>query len=98
MLDDRQIALARHALGLPLRAAGAGLSYRNRFLAGIEDIAPWRAMVRQGFAVEGKRTDLGSVWFFLTPQGAEAVLGPAEKLCPEDFPDARPRATQEALL
>lgn len=98
LLTDHQMALARHALGLPRRALGAGLGYRNRFLAAGCDIEPWRAMVKAGLAVEGKKTDLGSAWFFLTMAGARAVLGPDEQLDPEDFPDAQKAAVQEALL
>lgn len=97
-MTEHQMGLARHALGLPRRAMGAGLSYRNRFLAGPCDIEPWREMVAAGLAVEGKRTDLGSVWFFLTMAGARAVLGPDEKLDPEDFPEASGAAVQEAML
>lgn len=98
LLTDHQMHLARHALGLPRRALGAGLSYRNRFLAAGADVEPWREMVKVGLAVEGKRTDLGSIWFFLTMAGAREVLGPDEKLDPEDFPEARGAAVQEAML
>lgn len=84
-MTPAQRALARHALGLP----NAGRrSYRNRFLTGGES-PDWRALEAAGHAESGKADELGRTWFWLTRAGAEAALEPGERLCPEDFPEAR---------
>jgi hypothetical protein len=88
----RQIELARHALGLPNNNKK---SYRNRFVAGRghRDYADWMGMVDAGLASreDGKTLTFGgNDLFYLTIKGAKAVLNPAERLCPEDFPEANP--------
>jgi hypothetical protein len=86
-MNDRQIELARHALGLrPTRL----VTYRNHFCAGPDhaDFADWEAMVAAGFAVkrESKVLPPGDVMFHLTRAGAELALRPGDVLNPEDWP------------
>lgn len=85
MLTAEQSDLIRGALGLRY---GTRKSYRNRFLAGADDVPKWEAMVSEGYAERGDKTEIG-VWFFVLPKGARAVLKRGETLCREDFPDKR---------
>jgi len=85
-MPPRQIALARHALGLK---PGCLVSYRNRFLAGPghPDYADWQAMVAAGQAkrLESEYLPPGDVLFYLTRAGAEAALLPGDVLDPEEW-------------
>lgn len=87
-MTPRQKELARHALGLK---DGRKKSYRNRFFAGQghPDYDDWIGLVRAGHAIKHSRRPVnGDFLFTLTTAGAQAVLEPAETLCPEDFPEA----------
>lgn len=83
-MTPRQIALARHALGL---TASCLVSYRNVFVAGPghDDYGDWMHMVAGGFAIrrESKVLPPGDVLFHLTRAGAEAALLPGDRLDPE---------------
>jgi hypothetical protein len=86
-MNERQIELARHALGLrPTRL----MTYRNNFVAGPghADYPDWEAMVAAGFAVkrQNKMLPPGDVMFHLTRAGAELALRPGDVLNPEDWP------------
>jgi hypothetical protein len=87
MMTDRQIDLARHALGLRETRL---ISYRNHFCAGPghDDFAEWEAMVAAGFAWkrESKVLPPGDVMFHLTRDGANQALKPGDVLDPEDWP------------
>ena len=87
-LSPDQIALARHALGLP---NDRRRSYRNRFVAGPghQDYDAWAAMARMGAANRDTRARGGGAMdlFWLTRAGAAAALQKGERLDPEDFPD-----------
>lgn len=85
-MTDRQIDLARHALGLrPARL----VTHRNHFCAGPghADFGEWEAMVAAGFAVkrESKALPPGDVMFHLTRAGAERALKAGDVLNPEDW-------------
>jgi len=86
-MTPRQIALARHALGL---TASCLITRRNHFVAGPghDDFADWQAMVAAGQATrrENKHLPPGDVLFRLTRAGAEAALLPGDILNPEDWP------------
>ena len=86
-MTPRQIALARHALGLDGRRR---VAYRNHFVAGPghADHADWMSMVEQGHSRRRPGTPLtgGDDCFWLTRQGAELALQPGEQLDPVDFP------------
>lgn len=95
-MTDRQLELARHALGL---RNGKKVSYRNFFCAGREhqDWPDWYAMWIAGFAHHRIHVPHfgGDDIFHLTRKGAEAALLPGESLDREDFPalaDASARA------
>ncbi|MCW2242231.1 hypothetical protein [Azospirillum canadense] len=87
-MTNRQISLARHALGLDGRRT---VSYRNRFVSGElhHDHPEWIDMVAQGYAQVrwGKHTGDDDL-FWLTRKGAERALLPGERLDTEDFPAA----------
>lgn len=88
-MTPTQIALARHALGLPNRR---NRSYRNHFVCGPghSDYRNWTAMVDAGFAGRRKGNSL-SGWddvFWLTEAGARMALKAREGLDREDFPVA----------
>lgn len=86
-MSDRQIELARHALGL---RPGRLVSHRNHFCAGPghDDFEEWEAMVAGGFAVmrASKVLPPGDVLFHLTRAGAEQALKPGDVLDPDDWP------------
>ena len=86
-MTERQIELARHALGLTRSRL---VSFRNHFCAGPyhEDFTEWEAMVAAGFAVkrESKVLPPGDVMFHLTRAGAEQALKPGDVLDPEGWP------------
>lgn len=90
VLTERQITLARHALGLP---NGARKSYRNYFVTGADstDHPDWEAMVASGAAVRrGPLEIFGDDYcYHLTRSGADAALQEGESLCGEDFPVAK---------
>lgn len=87
-MTAEQKELARHALGLPNKAKK---SYRNRYVC--EESEPnWSEMVSQGLATMRAASTLpfgGDACFYLTLAGAMAALNKGEKLCTEDFPEAR---------
>lgn len=88
-LTEKQIKMARHALGLDGRRR---VSYRNHFVTGPgpgnNDHAQWTAMVEIGCAVKRRGNQLtgGDDLFRLTPAGARAVLRKGERLDAEHFP------------
>ena len=86
-MTDQQVALARHALGLP---NARKRTHRNHFCAGPghDDYEQWEAMVNAGYAIKRASSMLtaGDVFFHLTRAGAELALQPGERLCPEDWP------------
>lgn len=86
-MNEKQIALARHALGLSSRKT---VSYRNHFCAGPghDDFEEWEAMVAAGFATKraSKMLAEGDVFFHLTRAGAEKALLPGDTLDPADWP------------
>lgn len=91
-LTPRQLALARHALGLP---NGKRRSYRNHYVVGPHSSAhaEWTAMVADGLAfrnnhISGSQMLGKDDLFHLTRVGAEDALEPDETLDLEDFPDA----------
>lgn len=85
-MTDRQIELARHALGLRRTRL---VTHRNHFCAGPghADFTEWEAMVAAGFAVkrQNKMLPPGDVMFRLTRAGAERALKPGDVLNPEDW-------------
>jgi hypothetical protein len=87
LMNEKQIELARHALGLNGKAR---CSYRNYFSAGPghSDYLDWLAMVEVGDARrrESVKGFGGDDLFHLTKAGAEKALLPGERLDPDDFP------------
>lgn len=87
-MTPTQIALARHALGLP---NSRRRSYRNHFVCGEchSDYDNWTEMVASEFARRrnGNALSGGEDVFWLTPKGAALVLKKGERLDLEDFPD-----------
>lgn len=85
-MTERQIDLARHALGLTYKR----VSYRNAFVTGegSTDFPDWEDMVKGGFAWRRGPVKIfaGDYCFHLTRAGADAALNPGESLCPEDWP------------
>ena len=86
-MTPRQIALARHALGLSREQK---TSYRNHFSCGEghPDYEDWRDMVASGNAVRWPAEELsfgGDDLFKLTATGAAFALLPDESLDPRDF-------------
>jgi hypothetical protein len=90
VMKPEQIALARHALGLP---SSSRRSYRNRFVTGPGslDYLIWIQMVIDGNARQRNGSALtgGDDFFVLTAAGAIAALKPDERLDQEDFPGIR---------
>ena len=91
-LTNRQRDFARHALGLP---NGQNMAYRNHFCIdregdGYED---WENLVSKGLAVKalGGKEWVGD-FFYLTLEGARAVLRPQEHISREDAEKMRDRA------
>ena len=94
-LTDRQKNLARHALGLPNEK---NMTYRNHFWidrAG-DGYNDWQDMVENGFAVKapGGQNWVGD-FFYLTIEGARAVLAPTEHISREEAQNMRLRADRE---
>lgn len=88
-MTPRQIELARYALGLPNKMSK---SCRNRFftVGGTMDRRHWCDMVTAGHATRyPMKEDKVSDIFLLTYDGACAALLPGERLCPDDFPEAK---------
>lgn len=92
MMTDRQIELARHALGLS-NGRRRKVSYRNYFCAspGHADYADWAQMVAAGVATMrlGGKMFGGDDIFYLTKAGAHEALRAGERLAAEDFPDLK---------
>lgn len=93
LLSVNQIGLARHALGLDGHVADrrrVRTTYRNHYVVdeGCQDYDDWMLMVAIGAARRRGASQLtgGAPVFWLTREGAEAVLRPRERLDPEDFP------------
>lgn len=87
MLTPKQIELARHALGL---SRTRHTSYRNHFVTGpgSSDYDDWVMMADDGYAVRRPYPlAAGDFLFNLTKKGADAALGPGDKLDREDFPE-----------
>lgn len=88
-MTAEQISHARHALGLP---NSRRKSYRNHFVTGegSTDYEAWQGLVAMGLAKRRKGSVLsgGDDIFWLTREGAEAVLERGEQLDAEDFPVA----------
>ncbi len=76
-MNEKQIKLARHALGLPQPNK---TSYRNRFYVSGGNVTDWLEMKSNGHA------DNVYEHYWLTPAGAALALLPGEKLDREDFP------------
>lgn len=89
-MTEKQIALARHALGLPNKARK---SYRNYFVTGpgTPDWDDWLAMVEAGNATRRGPLEIfgGDSCFHLTRAGADVALRAGERLCGEDFAEER---------
>lgn len=89
-MTEKQIDLARHALGLDGRRK---VTYRNHYVTGpgpgSDDHEQWTAMVEAGLARRRRGSELtgGDDRFSLTVEGARAALRPGERLDPEDFPE-----------
>jgi hypothetical protein len=75
-LNPGEIHVLRHALGL---SGSNRTTYRNRYLAGGQDIVTWRSLVKRGLAREGE-AEAGAVWFMATRAGFLAVAKKAERL------------------
>jgi len=84
-LTSMQMALARHALGLPNENSK---SYRNRYFVTKRHATykEWMNLREQGLAELDEVKGSGLKMFYLTRLGAECVLEDGETLCPEDFP------------
>lgn len=78
MLNEAELNLARHALGLS-NPKSKGKSYRNRYISGMR-IEDFDRMVARDLAEYNR----GVYW--LTRKGAELALLDGETLCHEDFP------------
>lgn len=86
--SKRQREFARHALGLP---NNRNMTYRNHFCinSGGDGYADWEDLVSQGAAVKaiGGENWVGDFFyltFYLTLEGARAVLLPKEHISRED--------------
>jgi hypothetical protein len=83
-ITKKQRELARHALGLPNKQ---NATYRNHFCIdkGGDGYEDWEDMVIKGLAVKATG---GAAWvgdfFYLTLDGARAVLSPDEHIDLED--------------
>lgn len=84
MMTTEQIAMARHALGLPNES---GQSYRNRYFTSAGSVIEreWEELVQTGMAAREKGGGK-LAHFYLTEAGARSALGQGETLDPEDFP------------
>lgn len=71
----------RHALGL----TGGKVVYRNRYLAGPDDIPTWRSLCARGLAVEGQSSEAGAFWFYATAAGFAAVRLKGERTDGETY-------------
>ncbi|MDE5451360.1 hypothetical protein GWE18_00520 [Bradyrhizobium sp. CSA112] len=83
-MTTEQIAMARHALGLPNES---GQSYRNRYFTSCGSAVEreWDELVKDGMAAREKGGGK-LAHFYLTEAGARAALARGETLDPEDFP------------
>ena len=95
-MNEKQRDLARHALGLPNQT---NTSYRNHYCIGAEaeEYQEWEGLVSLGLAVKALG---GANWvgdfFYLTLEGARAVLLPTEHISREDAEKMRSRETKGA--
>lgn len=83
-MTDTQRALARHALGLPNKE---NMTYRNHFCVGkgSDGYEDWQDLVKQGLAVFASgHGNWSGDFFYLTLEGAKAVLSPKEHISRED--------------
>lgn len=84
-MNDKQREMARHALGLPNRKH---FTNRNNYCIGKggEGYEDWEDLVSKGLAVkrEGGGHFGGDDLFYLTLEGARAVLLPKEHISRED--------------
>ena len=91
-MTEEQRASARHALGLPNQK---NTTYRNHFCIAVggDGYAGWENLVARGLAVKAVG---GENWcgdfFYLTLEGARAVLLPEEHISREDAEKMRSRA------
>jgi hypothetical protein len=94
MMTTEQMAMARHALGLPNES---GQSYRNRYFTSCGSVTEreWDELVKSGLAVREKGGGK-LAHFYLTDAGARMVIAPGETLDPEDFPSLSSTKCQEA--
>lgn len=69
-VSDEQKRKMRHALGLD----NSKRAYRNRYQTSKDD-SDWNELLEKGLAAKGKEGEYGLVWFWLTKDGAEFVLG-----------------------
>lgn len=92
-MNDTQMRLARHALGLP---NSRKRSYRNRYFTAQkgEEFNAWLGLSDRQLA--GFQDAGNQVFFWLTRKGAEAALEPGESLCPEDFPPSDTQVSEAA--
>lgn len=92
-MEESQIKLARHALGLPNKK---NFSYRNYYCVGqgSPEYAEWEDMVNKGMAVKRiMGEEYCGDYFYLTFKGAKSALLPYEHISKEDA--ARMRGLQE---
>ena len=97
-MTDKQLSLARHALGIDDARARGGWkrTYRNRYCVsyGEKDWWRWMLMVARGWATHSLLNAHSVRWaddfFHLTRKGALLALRSREQLCPEDFPALQP--------
>ncbi len=86
-MTPQQIALARHALGLPNKHRQ---SFRNWFVTsdGCADFLEWEAMVKDGLARRRGPMEVfgGDYLYHLNRSGADAALKDGESLSREDWP------------
>lgn len=69
-VSEEQKRKMRHALGLD----HSKKAYRNRFQTSKDDL-DWNDLLDKGLAAKGEVGEYGLVWFWLTKQGVEFVLG-----------------------
>lgn len=93
-MTEIQVALARHALGLPNKK---NATYRNHYCIepGCPEYESWEELVANGLAVKATG---GQNWsgdfFYLTLDGAKAVLLPKEHISREDAEKMRRRGVK----
>ena len=96
-MTERQIELARHALGLPNKKR---TSYRNHFCIGQggEGHAEWMDLVAKGMAWRATGPHWGGAdMFYLSMKGALAARLPNEHISREDADNMRRRDERKAV-